>query len=52
MSYKYSALYDTIFMENKFNENRKSIVNRFKVLYRYSFIITLRGFIQGAISFG
>lgn len=44
--------YDSIFLENKFVENKDSIFKRLKVIYRYSQIIALRGVIQGAVVLG
>lgn len=48
----YNSIYDSIFIENKFTENRNNIINRLRVLYRYSSIITLRGLVQGGLTMG
>lgn len=50
--YDYKTIYDAIFVETKFNENKNNVFKRMKILYRYSSLITFRGFLQGMLSVG
>ena len=50
--YKYATIYESIFIETKFKENKKSLFKRLQIFYRYSGLIALRGCIQSMIILG
>ena len=52
MDYKYKTIYDSVFVETKYANNKNNYKKKFGIWYRYSTAISLRGGVQSGIALG